>query len=141
MNILKILFIFLISFQALAYPKIPDTIISPGHTCSTHDKDFYEFRYVEKIPYCKRNVSSNLKKYIYDTYNIPESDRRNYTIDHIIPLSIGGSNNLKNLWPEHKNVKQSRPNLELDVYNYLKNSIINQEQAINIILNEKFKTD
>jgi hypothetical protein len=139
MHILKILFVFLISFNTWAYPKIPDISKSPGHICTIFDKDFFEFRYSEKIPYCKRNVSSAIKKYIYEIYSIPFVERENYTIDHIIPLSIWGSNGIKNLWPEHKEVKKTRPTLELDVYNSLKDSNINQDQAINIILIEKYK--
>jgi hypothetical protein len=121
------------------FPKIPNESISPGHLCSLEDKDFYELRYKESIPYCKRNVSTFLKNRIYFIYNISEDKRKDYTIDHIIPLSIGGSNDPKNLWPEHYLVKNTRRNLEYQTYINLKNGKINQSEAINIIIKEKFK--
>jgi hypothetical protein len=135
------LYLLLTFFLSLSYacPPIPDASISPGHMCTLKDKDYKELRYAEKIPYCKRNVSNSLKTKIYRTYKIEEKDRKNYTIDHIIPLSIGGSNDIKNLWPEHYLVKNTRKNLEYKLYLDLKNNKINQKEAVRIILKEKFK--
>lgn len=133
-----IIFITFTNF-VFAYPKIPDSKISPGHLCSTQDKDFKEFRYFENIPYCSRNVSSNLKQKIYEIYKIPKNDRNNYTIDHIIPLSLGGSNNFKNLWPEHYEVKNRRKDLEYELFVYLRDGKINHANAIKTIILEKFK--
>lgn len=127
----------LISIQALAYPLIPDLEITPSSVCNVRNPDFKEYRYREQIPYCGRNVSTSLKAYIYSLYQIPKKCRGNYTIDHFIPLSIGGDNSLENLWPEHKNVKAERPNLEWDIYQKLKNGVITQKKAINIIYVEK----
>lgn len=121
-----------------AYPKIPNKLVSPGDLCSLQNKDFKELRYQEKIPYCSRNVSSSLKEKVYTTYKIPKEERKNYTIDHIIPLSLGGSNDFKNLWPEHFEVKNTRKNLEYDLYIYLKEGTIKQECALSIIKSEKF---
>jgi len=45
-----------------------------------------------------RSVSSAKKKQVFELYNVePKSD--NFGIDHLIPLQIGGSNELTNLWP------------------------------------------
>ena len=136
-----LLFLCLISFNLFAfdYPKIPNKETSPGDTCSLSNPDFKEYRYGEQIIYCQRNVSTATKTKIYEMYGVPKSERGDYTIDHIIPLSIGGSNNIKNLWAEHKFVKQTRPNLELELYEQLRDGRITQQQAIDIILDEKFK--
>jgi hypothetical protein len=122
-----------------AYPKIPNKEISPGNLCSLTNKDFKELRYQEKIPYCSRNVSTSLKDKIYNTYKIPKEERKNYTIDHIIPLSLGGSNDFKNLWPEHYEVKNTRQNLEYNLYIKIREGKINQDCAIKVIFYEKFK--
>ena len=46
-----------------------------------------------------RNVSTKTKKEVFHRYGIdPKKDR--YEIDHLIPLELGGSNDIKNLWPE-----------------------------------------
>lgn len=135
------LFLFLVSLNVFAfdYPKTPDKSMSPGDRCTIENPDFTEYRYPEKIVYCTRNVSSSTKARIYDAYHVPKNERGDYTIDHIIPLSIGGSNSVKNLWAEHKKVKATRPNLELDLYHELRDARITQQQAIDTILEVKFK--
>jgi hypothetical protein len=132
-----ILFLFL-SFYSFAFPKIPNAEITYGDLCNLSNTDFVEYRYPEKIPYCKRNVSSYRKSKIYDLYKIPVSERKNFTIDHLIPLSIGGSNKDSNLWAEHLSLKEQRGSLELDLFILLKSGTITQKQAINRILCSKF---
>jgi hypothetical protein len=119
-------------------PYTPNPEISPGGICHTEDRDFKEFRYRERIPYCKRKVSKSLKTRLYEIYGIPKHCRSSYTIDHIVPLSLGGNNAPENLWPEHVSVKALRQNLEYDLYLNLKNGHMTQEQAINIIMQAKY---
>lgn len=135
--ILSIFFV----LTTFSYPKNPDVNKSPGDLCTVSDKDFKEYRYPEHIVYCERNVTSQRKQKIYDSYNIPKNERKEYTIDHIIPLSIGGSNSDLNLWPEHKAVKATRPHLEDEVYNDLRTARKTQQEVIDLILKEKFKTE
>lgn len=123
---------------ALAYPLIPDLESSPGSLCTRNHDDYSEDRYAEKIPYCERNVSSAQKKEIYDLYEIPTKCRSRYTIDHIIPLALGGDNSPENLWPEHKLVKATRPDLEIKLFTALKNGKMKQKEAVRIILKNKF---
>lgn len=129
-----------LSFQSIAfsYPLTPDHNKTPGQVCDSNDKDFVEYRYGEKIPYCYRNVSSWTKAQIFRAYRIPEACWNRYTIDHLIPLSIGGNNEVTNLWPEHKYVKALRPNLELELYRELAQGLITQKEAIAVILEKKF---
>ena len=127
------------SLQTFSYPSTPNPEWAEGALCTRKNSDYTEDRYKEKIPYCERNVSSSMKKEIYKQYNIPEACRNRYTIDHIIPLSIGGDNSPENLWPEHKKVKATRPHLEMDLYEELKAGKIKQKEAIEIVLHEKFK--
>jgi hypothetical protein len=138
-NIIILIAFFLFLSKSHSYPQIPDITISPGHICTIDNPDFQEFRYNENIPYCKRNVSKSRKSKIYEIYKISIKDKANFTIDHIIPLSLGGSNSNLNLWPEHKKIKATRPNLEICLYYLLKDNLINQEIAINFILIIKFK--
>jgi hypothetical protein len=133
-----ILVIVLSGSFGFTFPLTPDPEHSPGALCTSKDSDFLDRRYPEKIPYCRRNVSEYLKKEIYEFYDIPEECRHRYTIDHIIPLALGGSNAPENLWPEHKKVKDTRPNLEVQLYAALKRGEMTQKHAIQIILREKF---
>ena len=46
-----------------------------------------------KVPYRVRDL-------VYDRYRLPRGSRRGYVIDHLIPLEIGGTNAIANLWPQ-----------------------------------------
>jgi len=130
----------LVLFVVIQYPLTPDVDKTPGDLCEPGVSDFREYRYEEQIPYCVRNVSSHNKSKIYDSYNIPVEDRSHYTIDHMIPLSLGGSNDATNLWPEAKELKNKyRPNLEQDLFNKLSRGEITQAEAIDCMLKAKFE--
>lgn len=116
--------------------EFPNSTYTYAHFCSERDSDFKELRYKQKVPICNRNVSSDEKQRIYNLYEIPAANRKSYTIDHLVPLSLGGSNDLKNLWPQPRS--QSSAPLETKVYNKVKNGEITIQEAINIILGEKY---
>lgn len=118
-------------------PVTPEPKLTPGELCDARDPDFTEYRYKERVPYCERNVDSQLRAEIYATYRVEKNDWSNYTIDHFIPLSIGGNNADSNLWPEHKKIKALRQNLEMETFLRLQKGEINQSTAIDIIINAK----
>jgi hypothetical protein len=134
---LSVGFVFCTSFMAQAYPLVPNPQIATGHLCNRQNPDYGGDRYKEKIPYCLRNVDDSLKSHLYDLYKVPVNCRGRYTIDHIIPLSIGGDNSPQNLWPEHKKVKATRPYLEEQVFTEVSEGSMLQKDAIAIILKEK----
>ena len=139
-NVALVAFTILFGINSVqAFPTKPNPVETTGELCNPTDPDFSELRYQEKIPYCKRNVEYSKRQEIYDAYRIPAKCRHRYTIDHFIPLSVGGSNDDKNLWPEHKLVKATRPNLELETYEALKAGKISQSDAIQKIV--KVKTE
>ena len=53
-----------------------------------------------------RDVTYEEKQEDADEYKVPWSEHSKYEFDHLIPITVGGSNNLYNLWPEplHVNV-------------------------------------
>jgi hypothetical protein len=137
MRNLSLVFLLLFSSIAFSFPLAPDTNQTTGDLCTRSNPDFKEYRYGEQIPYCERNVSSGLKARIYADYGVPAKCKSRYTIDHFIPLALGGSNEYENLWPEHKLVKATRPNLETELYWQIRNGRITQQQAIDIITEAK----
>jgi hypothetical protein len=122
-------------------PKAPHSEQTPGELCNKNDPDYHGDRYKEKIPYCQRNVSYHERQKVYEDYDVPAKIRSEYTIDHLIPLSLGGSNDLSNLWPEHKKIKALRPYLEQEVFEDLRDGRITQKKAIRIILEAKLNPE
>ena len=47
-----------------------------------------------------RNVSTSTKRRVYAGYGITKRLPGQYEVDHLVNLSIGGSNDISNLWPE-----------------------------------------
>jgi hypothetical protein len=47
-----------------------------------------------------RDVSEREKDDVYAEYGIAHHTTGEYEVDHLVPLEIGGSNDIKNLWPE-----------------------------------------
>jgi hypothetical protein len=123
--------------QQLEFPFVPDATMTTGSVCNESDPDFERRRYEERIPYCKRNVSGGLKKQIYRKYQVPAHCQSEYTIDHFIPLAIGGTNRADNLWPEHKSIKALRQDLEWELYKKMDQGKISQQNAIQIIVQSK----
>lgn len=119
------------------FPVVPDESVTSGDLCSRQDKDFAGFRYSQKIPYCERSVSRGLKARIYQQYGIPKTCRRRFTVDHFYPLSIGGNNSPRNLWPEHHRIKALRQDLEQDVFDAVRENRMSQEEALDRIYEAK----
>jgi hypothetical protein len=137
MRALTVIVVLAFSWGATAYPKRPDTRLTPGALCSQRDADFAGYRYGQRIAYCERNVSGSTKQRIFNKYGIPLSCKHLYTIDHFYPLSIGGNNTEENLWPEHRSVKALRPHLETEVYEAVRSGQMKQAQALAIIEDAK----
>jgi hypothetical protein len=47
-----------------------------------------------------RHWDSARADWIYKLYGVTPTDRINYTLDHLVPLEIGGADVVENLWPE-----------------------------------------
>ncbi|MGI9147959.1 MAG: HNH endonuclease [Chloroflexota bacterium] len=51
-------------------------------------------------PSSVRNVPVAISREVYREYGILERTRGEYEVDHSVPLEVGGSNDVANLWPE-----------------------------------------
>lgn len=134
MKILVALFMLIQVAHGFSYPRKPKT---KGHICTPSDKDFIGFRYKSKMAYCKRNVSLGLRKSMYRKYKVRWNSREHYTLDHIVMLSVGGSNHPDNLWPEHLSIKCKRAGLEYQLYLKVKDGVLTPYEAQQIILKSK----
>ena len=50
-----------------------------------------------------RNVPQSVKDDVYAAYGIASHEPGQYEVDHLVPLELGGSNDIANLWPEAAN--------------------------------------
>jgi hypothetical protein len=54
----------------------------------------------------RRYVRAELKRKVYALYGMtPDGDPCPCEVDHLIPLALGGMNNLRNLWPQSHSTK------------------------------------
>jgi hypothetical protein len=77
-------------------PIVPDPKLTPGDTFEVTVQDLCVRGYTKKV----RNVPAEMKREVYEEYGITSHGSGDYEVDHLIPLELGGSNSIKNLWPE-----------------------------------------
>ena len=77
-------------------PLLPDRAMTPGATLPVTKDDICVPGYTQKV----RNVPADVKRQVYAEYGITSHKPGQYEVDHLISLELGGSNSLKNLWPQ-----------------------------------------
>ncbi len=139
------LFVVLSVFSAEArtrsqgFPLKPDSQVTPGDLCQRPTAR----RYPEGINYCERDVESETKRMVIEVYqsklgyNIMGNGRANFKIDHYIPLCMGGSNEPKNLWPQHKSVYMQTDPLEPLLCEKMASGSLRQQDAVKLIIRAK----
>ena len=73
----------------------PDTT-SGAAFADVANKDICQFHYTKSV----RQPRYNDKVMAFATYGVSIHERDVYHVDHLIPISLGGSNEVKNLWPQ-----------------------------------------
>jgi hypothetical protein len=124
------------AFYKAEFPQGPLEELTPGSLCSRPSS----YRYEEHIPYCNRNVDSHLKadvisEYRHEGYRL--NNRKDYKIDHLIPLCAGGSNREDNLWPQHRSIYVITDPLESVGCEKLKEGKIKQAALVKLIIEAK----
>lgn len=117
------------------FPSGPDVNLTPGELCQRPTAR----RYAERIAYCERDVSSELKKEIFVKYDqlgfrTRQMNRLDFKIDHYIPLCMGGSNDEVNLWPQHKSIYSVTDPLEPVLCQKMQEGKLLQKKAVEYII-------
>ena len=76
-------------------PYLPDPELTPGDVFDVTVEDICTPGYATKV----RAVPKALRDQAFESYGVAFRERKNYQLDHLIPLSLGGSNSIKNLFP------------------------------------------
>ena len=120
-----------------SYPTKPVPSLTQGELC----KHPSTYRYPERIPYCERNVETETKREIIQTYEKLgyriASRRAEFKIDHYYPLCAGGSNGPANLWPQYKEVYNVTDPLEQETCMKMAEGKLSQKEAIALIIQGK----
>ena len=75
---------------------LPDASLTPGDVLAVTKADVCQPGYSKLV----RNVPQAVKDQAYKNYGIFQHAAGEYEVDHLISLELGGSNSIKNLWPQ-----------------------------------------
>jgi hypothetical protein len=108
----------------------PDPLITPGVLCTPFSVGFDGYAYSQAIPHCKRHVTATMRRTVLARYGIPWARRGTVEIDHLIPLCLGGSNDLGNLWAEPLRSAERKDAVEKRLCSGLRAGKITQAAAV-----------
>lgn len=75
---------------------LPNLKLTPGDTLKVNKEDLCGSKYEN----FDGSIPISLKRKVFDLYGIRGDKLIPYNVDHLIPVGLGGSNSLKNLWPQ-----------------------------------------
>jgi hypothetical protein len=89
--------------EVLSY-ALPNSQLTPGLADSA-----FTAKEICAGKYPKRKSQQSA---VFKRYDIPKSKQKNYIIDHLISVQLGGSSDLRNLWPQLKKESYVKDKLE-----------------------------
>jgi hypothetical protein len=75
---------------------LPDPRLTPGDVVTTDAGAICRPGYAKSV----RHVPGKVKAAAYREYGIKRHRPGEYEVDHLVSLELGGSNDIRNLWPE-----------------------------------------
>ena len=75
---------------------MPDPALTPGDVFPVGAAEICVRGYAGRV----RDVHDSVKNQVYAEYHIASHKPGEYEVDHLISLELGGSNDIKNLWPQ-----------------------------------------
>jgi hypothetical protein len=96
--------------HCVARGELPDSACTPGaaepltreQLCSRSTRE-------------RRHVSEATKRAVLASYGVPWSARGGYEVDHRVPLCVGGSNDVANLWAQPSPSYEAKDRVEAHV--------------------------
>lgn len=104
----------------------PNPNLTPGDALEVTAADICVRGYSKKV----RNVPQRLKEQVYRAYGITSRQKGEYEIDHLVSLELGGSNSVRNLWPESYKTPTWNAHTKDRLENYLHQRICSGQEDI-----------
>ena len=114
-----------VSTTCTANIALPDPKCTPGVVLTTDVKTICTVGYTTTV----RDVTTATKKQVFKNYGIPFNQSSNYEVDHLISLELGGSNDIKNLFPESYSITNGARTKD-KFENYLHRQVCNGSMTI-----------
>ncbi|MGI9113743.1 MAG: hypothetical protein ACR2FX_01690 [Chthoniobacterales bacterium] len=74
---------------------LPDPSLTPGKVAAG--------------PRDLRGVTFGMEQHVFTRYRIPPERHGQFRIDHLIPLELGGADDISNLWPQPVKIRPYNP--------------------------------
>jgi hypothetical protein len=94
---------------------LPDPRLTPGDVLTTSKSEICRPGYARSV----RNVPQSVKNQVYRLYGITSRKPGEYEVDHLISLQLGGSNSVKNLWPQSYHTRPANAHVKDQLENKL----------------------
>jgi hypothetical protein len=91
---------------AAAGAPLPHHNLTPGDALQVTPEQVCAPGYAKSV----RHVAGKVKAQVYSAYGIADHD--GYAIDHLIAVELGGSNSVRNLWPQRFEDADKKDRLE-----------------------------
>ena len=113
----------------------PNANLTPGFILTMDTEFICNSKYYEIY----RNVSDDVKKQVFDEYHLSYPPTSQYEVDRLIPFELGGSSDIKNLWPQGSSPfpgSAEKDKVEI----YLRNQVCNKTMNLSAA-QEAIRTD
>lgn len=105
---------------------LPDLVCTPGVALpNVTSAQICKPGYASSV----RNVPQSVKDQVFAEYGIVQHPSGAYEVDHLVSLELGGSNDIKNLWPEAATPKPGFHEKD-GVENYLHAQVCSSKMAL-----------
>ncbi len=104
----------------------PDPTMTPGDVLTTNLSRICQSGYTQTV----RNVPESLKAQVYRAYGITHHAPGEFEVDHLISLELGGSNSIRNLWPESFVTKPLNAHVKDELENKLHDLICSHQLSV-----------
>lgn len=105
--------------------NLPDAACTPGSVTNATANQVCQVGYASSV----RDVPQNIKDSVYAEYGVASHASGQYEVDHLVPLELGGSNEIANLWPQPASPTPGFHQKD-QVENYLHNQVCSGKMSL-----------